>query len=200
MDDARADHAVVKPKSFEISFCPARPMFARGLLPFRVRSPASGQPVAFFGRYIDVTPPSRLVWTMTKSTGPRDHSDLRGKRRQDPGRRARPLSLEGSAGRSRRLESTGAWPEQFEGWTSFSPLWARDRDAALPACRDLCWRCWGARILTMMTKSAQTARHVCVDPSRRAIAADADAPAFRSHGALWTRWSAVLFGADVLKN
>ena len=25
--------------------------------------PTSAQPVAFFGRYIDVTPPSRLVWT-----------------------------------------------------------------------------------------------------------------------------------------
>src|SRR3954466_9086951 len=25
--------------------------------------PASGQPMAFFGRYIEVTPPSRLVWT-----------------------------------------------------------------------------------------------------------------------------------------
>ena len=25
--------------------------------------PASGEPMAFFGRYIEVTPPSRLVWT-----------------------------------------------------------------------------------------------------------------------------------------
>jgi uncharacterized protein YndB with AHSA1/START domain len=25
--------------------------------------PSSGQPMAFFGRYIEATPPSRLVWT-----------------------------------------------------------------------------------------------------------------------------------------
>jgi uncharacterized protein YndB with AHSA1/START domain len=27
------------------------------------RHPATGQPMAFFGRYLEVTPPSRLVWT-----------------------------------------------------------------------------------------------------------------------------------------
>jgi uncharacterized protein YndB with AHSA1/START domain len=27
------------------------------------RHPASGEPMAFFGRYIEVAPPSRLVWT-----------------------------------------------------------------------------------------------------------------------------------------
>jgi uncharacterized protein YndB with AHSA1/START domain len=27
------------------------------------RHPASGQPMAFFGRYLEVAPPSRLVWT-----------------------------------------------------------------------------------------------------------------------------------------
>jgi len=29
--------------------------------------PASGQPMAFFGRYLEVTPPSRLVWTNDES-------------------------------------------------------------------------------------------------------------------------------------
>src|SRR6195952_2817327 len=29
--------------------------------------PGSGQPMAFFGRYIEVTPPSRLVWTNEES-------------------------------------------------------------------------------------------------------------------------------------
>jgi len=29
--------------------------------------PGSGQPIAFFGRYIEVTPPSRLVWTNEES-------------------------------------------------------------------------------------------------------------------------------------
>jgi uncharacterized protein YndB with AHSA1/START domain len=27
------------------------------------RHPAAEQPMAFFGRYLEVTPPSRLVWT-----------------------------------------------------------------------------------------------------------------------------------------
>jgi uncharacterized protein YndB with AHSA1/START domain len=31
--------------------------------------PASEQPMAFFGRYIEVTPPSRLVWTNEESDG-----------------------------------------------------------------------------------------------------------------------------------
>jgi uncharacterized protein YndB with AHSA1/START domain len=30
--------------------------------------PASEQPMAFFGKYIEVTPPSRLVWTNEEST------------------------------------------------------------------------------------------------------------------------------------
>jgi uncharacterized protein YndB with AHSA1/START domain len=30
-------------------------------------NPASGEPVAFFGRYLEVTPPSRLVWTNEES-------------------------------------------------------------------------------------------------------------------------------------
>jgi uncharacterized protein YndB with AHSA1/START domain len=31
--------------------------------------PAAKQPMAFFGRYIDVTPPSRLVWTNDEGGG-----------------------------------------------------------------------------------------------------------------------------------
>lgn len=41
-------------------------------------------------------------------------TDLRRKRRQDPGRRARPLSLEGSARRPIASESTQGFTEQFE--------------------------------------------------------------------------------------
>lgn len=52
------------PKSFGISFvsCEAdvRP---GGTYRFVFGHPSSQQPMAFFGRYIEVTPPARLVWT-----------------------------------------------------------------------------------------------------------------------------------------
>ena len=52
------------PKSFGVSFisCEADARTG-GAYRFVFRHPASGQPVAFFGRYIEVTPHSRLVWT-----------------------------------------------------------------------------------------------------------------------------------------
>jgi uncharacterized protein YndB with AHSA1/START domain len=52
------------PKSFGVSFlsCEADARTG-GTYRFVFRHPASGQPMAFFGRYLEVTPPSRLVWT-----------------------------------------------------------------------------------------------------------------------------------------
>ena len=52
------------PKSFGISFvsCEAD-VRTGGSYRFVFSHPASEQPMAFFGRYIEVTPPSRLVWT-----------------------------------------------------------------------------------------------------------------------------------------
>ena len=52
------------PKSFGVSFisCEADARTG-GAYRFVFRHPGSGLPVAFFGRYIEVTPPSRLVWT-----------------------------------------------------------------------------------------------------------------------------------------
>ncbi len=52
------------PKSFGVS-CISCEMDIRtgGTYRLVMRHPASEQPMAFFGRYIDVTPPSRLVWT-----------------------------------------------------------------------------------------------------------------------------------------
>ena len=52
------------PKSFGISFisCEAD-VRTGGSYRFVFGHPASEQPMAFFGRYIEVTPPSRLVWT-----------------------------------------------------------------------------------------------------------------------------------------
>lgn len=52
------------PKSFGIFFisCEAD-VRAGGAYRFVFGHAASEQPMAFFGRYVDVTPPSRLVWT-----------------------------------------------------------------------------------------------------------------------------------------
>src|SRR6202521_108369 len=52
------------PKSFGISFisCEAD-VRAGGPYRFVFGHPASERPMEFFGRYIEVTPPSRLVWT-----------------------------------------------------------------------------------------------------------------------------------------
>ena len=76
---------------------------------------ASERPVAFFGRYIEVTPPSRLVWTNEEdedgavTTATFEEKD--GKTRvvvHDlyPSKEA----LDGAIA----SESTGGWPEQFE--------------------------------------------------------------------------------------
>ena len=52
------------PKSFGVSFISCE-VDARtgGTYRFVFGHPASGEPMAFFGRYIDVTPHTRLVWT-----------------------------------------------------------------------------------------------------------------------------------------
>ena len=56
------------PKSFGISFLSCE-MDVRvgGSYRFEFGRPASEQPIAFFGRYIEVTPQSRLVWTNEES-------------------------------------------------------------------------------------------------------------------------------------
>jgi len=76
---------------------------------------ASEQPVTFFGRYIEVTPPSRLVWT----------------NEEDEDGAVTTVTFEEKDGKTRVVvhdlypskealdgaiasESTGAWPEQFE--------------------------------------------------------------------------------------
>ena len=52
------------PKSFGVSFMSCE-MDVRTGGTYRLvfSHPASGQPMPFFGRYLEVTPPSRLVWT-----------------------------------------------------------------------------------------------------------------------------------------
>ena len=58
------------PKSFGVSFL-ACELDARtgGSYRFVFSHPSSDEPMAFFGRYIEVTPPSRLVWTNDEAIG-----------------------------------------------------------------------------------------------------------------------------------
>lgn len=76
--------------------------------------PASDQPMAFFGRYIEVTPPSRLVWTneeeadgaVTTVTFEATEGGTRVVVRDlYPSRDALDAAIASG--------STGAWPEQF---------------------------------------------------------------------------------------
>ena len=56
------------PKSFGISFisCEIDPRTG-GTYRMVFSHPATQEPMAFFGRYIEVTPPSRMVWTNDES-------------------------------------------------------------------------------------------------------------------------------------
>jgi uncharacterized protein YndB with AHSA1/START domain len=77
--------------------------------------PASEQPMAFFGRYIEVTPPSRLVWTNEEEEGgavttatfeEKDGKTLVVVHDLYPSKEALDAAIASG--------STGAWPEQFE--------------------------------------------------------------------------------------
>lgn len=104
------------PKSFGIDFlsCEAD-VRTGGAYRFVFGHAASEQPMAFFGRYIEVTPPSRLVWTNEEdkdgavTTVTFDEKD--GKTRvvvHDlyPSKDALDAAIASG--------STGGWPEQFE--------------------------------------------------------------------------------------
>ena len=104
------------PKSFGMSFLSCETdVRTGGSYRFVFGHPASEQPMAFFGRYIEVTPPSRLVWT----------------NEEDEGGAVTTVTFEEKDGQTRVVvhdlypskealdgaiasESTGAWPEQFE--------------------------------------------------------------------------------------
>ena len=104
------------PKSFGMSFLSCETdVRTGGSYRFVFGHAASEQPMAFFGRYIEVTPPSRLVWT----------------NEEDEGGAVTTVTFEEKDGQTRVVvhdlypskealdgaiasESTGAWPEQFE--------------------------------------------------------------------------------------
>ena len=103
------------PASFGMSFLSCE-IDARtgGSYRFVFGHPAWEQPMAFFGRYIEVTPPSRLVWTNDEEHGAvttvtfeeKDGKTLVVVHDLYPSKEA----LDGAIA----SESTGAWPEQFE--------------------------------------------------------------------------------------
>jgi len=104
------------PKSFGISFLSCETdVRTGGSYRFVFGHPASEQPMAFFGRYIEVTPPSRLVWTNEESEDAavttvtfeeKDSRTLVVVHDLYPSKEA----LDGAVA----SESTGGWPEQFE--------------------------------------------------------------------------------------
>jgi len=104
------------PASFGITFVSCETdVRTGGSYRFVFGHPASDQPMAFFGRYIEVVPPSRLVWT----------------NEEEADGAVTTVTLEETDGRTRVVVhdlypskealdaavasgSTGAWPEQFE--------------------------------------------------------------------------------------
>jgi len=104
------------PTSFGISFlsCEAD-VRTGGSYRFVFGHPASEQPMAFFGRYIEVTPPSRLVWTNDEEEGgavttvafeEKDGKTLVVVHDLYPSKDALDAAIASG--------STGGWPEQFE--------------------------------------------------------------------------------------
>lgn len=104
------------PKSFGITFlsCEAD-VRTGGSYRFVFGHPASDQPMAFFGRYIEVTPPTRIVWTneegeegsvTTVTFTERDGKTHLVLTDRYPSRDALDAAIESG--------SQGAYPEQFE--------------------------------------------------------------------------------------
>ena len=104
------------PKSFGMSFLSCETdVRTGGSYRFVFGHPASEQPMAFFGRYIEVTPPSRLVWTneeeadgaVTTVTFEENHGATRVVVHDlYPSKAALDAAIASG--------STGAWPEQFD--------------------------------------------------------------------------------------
>ena len=103
------------PESFGMTFLSCElDVRTGGSYRFVFGHPAAEQPVAFFGRYIDVTPPSRLVWTNDEEHGAvttvtfeeQDGKTLVLVHDLYPSKEALDDAI--------ASESTGAWPEQFE--------------------------------------------------------------------------------------
>ncbi len=105
------------PKSFGISFlsCEAD-VRTGGKYRFVFSHPSAPQPMAFFGRYLEVTPPARLVWTNDESGEPGAVTTVTFEEESGetlvvlhdlyPSKEALDKAIASG--------STGGWPEQFE--------------------------------------------------------------------------------------
>ena len=105
------------PKSIGISFvsCEAD-VRTGGTYRFVFSHPSAPQPIAFFGRYLEVIPPTRLVWTNEEGDGPGSVTTVTFEQRGGethvvlsdlyPSKEALDDAIESG--------STGAWSEQFE--------------------------------------------------------------------------------------
>jgi uncharacterized protein YndB with AHSA1/START domain len=111
------------PASFGITFLSCE-IDARtgGSYRFVFGHPASEQPMAFFGRYIEVVPPSRIVWTNEEgedgavTTATFEEEDGRTRvvvHDLYPSKEALDEAIASG--------STGAWPEQFEALDALLP-------------------------------------------------------------------------------
>jgi len=104
------------PKSIGITFLSCETdVRTGGSYRFVFGHPASEQPVAFFGRYVEVIPNARLVWTNEESEGgavttatfeEKDGKTLVVVHDLYPSKEALDDAI--------ASESTGGWPEQFE--------------------------------------------------------------------------------------
>ena len=78
--------------------------------------PSFEQPMAFFGRYIEVTPPSRMVWTNDEGGGDGPVTTVTFEEKDGATEVVvhELYSSKGALDDALASGSTGAWPEQFE--------------------------------------------------------------------------------------
>ena len=103
------------PASFGMSFLSCEiDVRAGGEYRFVFGHPDWEQPMAFFGRYLEVTPPARLVWTNDEAHGAVTTVTFK---EEDGRTRVVVHDLypsKAALDEAIASESTGAWPEQFE--------------------------------------------------------------------------------------
>ena len=104
------------PTSFGLSFLSCETdVRPGGSYRFVFGHPTLEEPMAFFGRYVEATPPSRLVWTNEED----DHGAVTTVTFEEVGGETRVVVRDlypskDALDDALKSGSTGAWPEQFE--------------------------------------------------------------------------------------